>query len=163
MSINQIIKTLKNLVATHEVLIALSREKTEVVKKGSVEELQSLLVKERKQIRTLEKAEKNRQQAVETWFSENELPLTDTTLTRMLEIVSDEDEKQDLATVTITLTEMITKLKQQEQLNQSLLNQSIKFVQLSLDMMNPSLKNMNYGSNKQESASMKQSIFDSQA
>lgn len=163
MSINQIIKTLDNLEAIHEALIGLSKEKTEVVKEGSVEKLQSLLIKEREQIRMLEKAEKNRQESVEAWFWEKELPLTDTTLTHMLEIVSDEDEKQVLTAVTTTLSELITTLKQQEQLNKSLLNQSIKFVQLSLDMMNPSLKNMNYGNNKQESASMKRSIFDSQA
>ncbi|UJL45345.1 flagellar protein FlgN [Virgibacillus sp. NKC19-16] len=163
MSINQIIKTLENLVAIHEDLVSLSREKTKVVKEGSVEKLQSLLVKERKQIRTFEKVEKTRQEAVEAWFFENELPLTDTTITHMLEIISDEDEKQELTAVTTKLTELITTLKQQEQLNESLLNQSMKFVQLSLDMMNPSIKNMNYGNSKQESVTMKRSVFDSKA
>ncbi|WP_449355481.1 flagellar protein FlgN [Virgibacillus natechei] len=163
MSIKQIIKPLEHLVTIHEALVAISREKTEIVKEGAVEKLQSLLIKERKQINMLEKAEESRQEAVESWFLENKLPLTDTTLTRMLEIADNEDGIEELTAITITLTESITSLKQQEQLNKTLLNQSIKFVQLSLDMINPSLKNMNYGTNKQEPAPMKRSIFDSQA
>ncbi|MBP1971172.1 flagellar biosynthesis/type III secretory pathway chaperone [Virgibacillus natechei] len=163
MSVETILEKLQNLVNIHEELVAISKQKTEVVKEGSVENLQALLVKERKQIRVLEKEEKSRQEAVETWLFKNELPSNDVTITRMLEIVSDQKEKQELEQATINLTQIITELKQQEQLNLSLINQSMQFVQLSIDTLQPSITNINYGNKQQDSGAMKRSVFDSQA
>lgn len=163
LSVETILEKLQNLVNIHEELVAISKQKTEVVKEGSVENLQALLVKERKQIRALEKEEKSRQEAVETWLFKNELPSSDVTITRMLETVSDQKEKQELEQATITLTKIITELKQQEQLNLSLINQSMQFVQLSIDTLQPSITNINYGNKQQDAGAMNRSLFDSQA
>ena len=57
MSIHEIIKSLEDLVEVHEELLALSKEKTEIVKEGSIDKLQALLVTERKLVRKLEKKE----------------------------------------------------------------------------------------------------------
>lgn len=164
MSIEVIIQSLTELTSIHENLNSISEEKTEVVKEGSVDKLQQLLSKERKQILILEKAENKRQELVEKWFSEQKLPLNDMTITHMLEIITNEHDANRLEHTTIGLTKAITKLKQQEQLNQDLIRQSMQFVQMSLDMMSPTIKNMNYGKGKdRDTEGSKRSVFDSKA
>lgn len=162
MTVKPIIQVLEKLVNVHESLLGNAQHKTEVVKEGSVDKLQMVLVKERKYIQVLVQAEVERKKLVDDWFLQKDLPLNNATITGMLEILTNVDEKKELENKTIALTEAITSLKQQEQLNQALIQQSMQFVQLSLDMMNPSIKNMNYGNNK-EAAPMKRSVFDSKA
>ncbi|PAV31014.1 flagellar protein FlgN [Virgibacillus profundi] len=164
MSVQTIIQSLEKLVNLHMELLEISLQKTEVVKDGSIDKLQAVLLKERKSVRAIEQAEVIRQTEVEEWFSHKQLPKGEATITNMLELITDEQEKITLGNITIKLTQSITKLKQQEQLNQALINQSMQFVQLSLDMMNPSIKNMNYGNKKgSEPEPNKRSVFDSKA
>ncbi|OZU88801.1 flagellar protein FlgN [Virgibacillus indicus] len=164
MSVQTIIKSLEKLVNLHMELLEISLEKTKIVKDGSIDNLQAVLLKERKTVRAVEQAEAKRQTEVEEWFARKRLPTGDATITNMLELVTEEQEKTTLGKITIKLTETITKLKQQEQLNHALINQSMQFVQLSLDMMNPSIKNMNYGNKKgSEPETNKRSVFDSKA
>lgn len=146
----------------HEDLIGVSVHKTEIVKDGLIEKLQPLLVKERKYTQMLEQAEVKRKREVDTWFLHQQLPVNDATITQMLEVLTEKQEKEKLENMMIALTEAITKLKQQEQLNYALIQQSMQFVQLSLEMLNPTIKNMNYGKKKQTN-SAERSVFDSKA
>lgn len=162
MSVQMIIATLTDLALIHEDLIVLSEQKTEIMKEGSVGKLQQILSQERKFVQALGKAETKRQTQVKAWCTEQGFPEENITITAMLEAISDPTDAEQLEQKTITLTNAITKLKQQEQLNQELIVQSMQFVQLSLDMMSPSLKNLNYGKSKGTETS-KRSVFDSKA
>lgn len=162
MAVQQVMKSLEKLVEVNTYLVNLSKEKTAVVTAGSVDELQTLLVKERKYIRILEQTESDRDKTTKEWMKENKLTSAHVTITEMLTLIEDEQAKQELEQAAIQLTEIIIQLKQQEQLNQQLINQSLKFVQMSLDVMNPSFKQMNYG-NKKETQTVERSVFDSKA
>ena len=162
MSVKTIIQSLERLIRFHKDLLDISEQKTVLIKDGSIEALQALLVKESKEIRLLEQEEEKRQSEVEAWFQQRKIN-QDATLTNMLEIITDASEQKGLEETTIKLTEVITKLKQQEELNQSLLNQSIKFVQLTMGLMNPAMKEFNYGKQKQTASALNRSVFDSQA
>jgi hypothetical protein len=162
MSVQPIIQSLEQLIHFHERLVEISEQKTALIKDGLIEELQALLVKERKEIRLLEQAEEKRQVDVEVWFQKRQTDQT-ATITGMLEMLTDEAEIKELEEITIKLTENIAKLKQQEELNQSLLNQSMQFIQLTMSMMNPAMKEINYGKQKQAPPSINRSVFDSQA
>ncbi|WP_156288309.1 flagellar protein FlgN [Oceanobacillus salinisoli] len=163
MSVKPIIQSLEKLITLHEELLTISERKTELVKEGSVEELQALLVKERKHIRVLEQTEANRQQEVEKWLTAKGLPTEDVTITNILQMAENEAEKEELAAATTALTDLISKLKQQESLNHGLLKQSMQFVQLSMELLNPSISSVNYGKQKEVKKSMSRSLFDSQA
>ncbi len=162
MSIKAINELLQTLTRIHEELLKVSKRKTDIIKEGSAEKLQAILVEERKYIKVLEQAEQNRKQVVEKWYTDKRLPLEHMTITNMLEILTDKQEQQELEHMTVQLTKAITELKQQEQLNQALIQQSMQFVQLSLDMLNPTIQSMNYGKN-QETEGSKRSVFDSKA
>lgn len=162
MSAQHIIESLVKLVTAHQTMLDFSKEKTELLKEGAVEKLQAFLLKERKQIRILEKAENNRQEITKKWFEECGVSLEDITITKLLEVVENEEERGKLAQVATTLTNLITQLKQQEELNQLLLKQSAQFVQMSMALMNPQLSNMNYGNPKKGQRQMNRSLFDSE-
>lgn len=160
MSVAPIIQSIHKLIGIHKSLIDLSEQKTTIVTKGSIVKLQSILTQERQTVQMLNKTEKNRQQAVEEWCMRNHVPTDHMTMTHMLNVLDTGEERDLLEQTTTELTQLLTDLKQQEQLNQSLIQQSMQFVQLSLDMMQPTIKNMNYGNqNKNRS---KRSVFDSQ-
>lgn len=162
MSIQVITETLSELIKIHEKLIKQSKEKTEVIKEGSIEKLQTILSRERQCVQELEKLESKRAQQVNVWTEKNGLTDENMTITKMLKLIKNPLEAKQLELKTIALTEMITILKQQEQLNEELIMQSMQFVQLSLDMMSPTINNLNYGKN-QETSTVKRSVFDSKA
>lgn len=162
MSIHTIISTLKRLITIHEELCKVSKEKTDIIIEGSVEKLQHLLAKERKYIQLLEQSEIKRQKEVEDWFKDNDFMTEEMTITNMLKILANEVEKKKLENVTVELTNVITQLKQQEQLNQDLIRQSTQLVHMSLEMFNPTINQMNYGKKNNEQTDNR-SVFDSQA
>ncbi|MFC4023857.1 flagellar protein FlgN [Oceanobacillus longus] len=157
-----ITQSLEQLVKIHEDLLAVSNEKTRTVKEGSIDHLQSLLVRERKLIRLLEQAESKRKISVEALCKANDMAVEDATITNILQQVKNEAEQVKMENAAIKLTAVITKLKQQEQLNQVLISQSMQFVQISLELMSPTLKSMNYGV-KSEADTSSRSVFDSKA
>ncbi|RKQ35579.1 flagellar protein FlgN [Oceanobacillus halophilus] len=162
MSVESIIQSIEKLVSVHEELLIISKEKTKIIKEGSIEKLQALLVKERKQTRLLERAELHRQSEVEKWLIKKGISSENVRISNMLTHVEISNDKEKLASVTTELTEKITMLKLQEELNQALLKQSMQFVQLSMELLNPSIANINYGNQNQDSKPIKQSLFDSQ-
>ncbi|MBM7600536.1 uncharacterized protein (DUF849 family) [Virgibacillus halotolerans] len=161
-TVQKVIESLKKLIQVKSHLLNLSQEKTEIVTAGSVDNLQALLVKERKYIRLLEQAESERETATNEWMIETQQTQQNVTITEMLTNIEDEKAKRELEKTAIQLTDIIIQLKQQEQLNQELINQSMHFVQMSLDVMNPSIKQMNYG-NKKATQAVERSVFDSKA
>lgn len=162
MSIEAISQSLQTLIKVHVELYEFSKQKTEIIKEGSVENFQKILVEERKYAKRLLQAEEQRQEKVEKWYMDHQLPLENMTITNMLEIISNEQDQFELEQLTIKLTNAITQLKQQEQLNYDLIQQSMQFVQLSLDMLSPTINNMNYGKSHGSEAP-KRSVFDSKA
>ncbi|TFJ93301.1 flagellar protein FlgN [Lentibacillus salicampi] len=162
MSVQPIIQSLEKLISLHKGLFDLSKQKTGIVKDGSVDKLQSLLVNERKYVQAVEQAEADRQKNVREWAASRGLDFNNATITGILGTLSDEKVKEKLERTAINLTHLMTQLKQQEQLNQGLIKQSMQFVDLSLNMMTPSLKHMNYGG-KKSAGSPERSVFDSKA
>lgn len=164
MSMQEIIASLQQLLELHQSLLAISENKTEVLKKGDTDALKQLLKKEQKHVQALNKIEKTRLQQVSSWTTANQLDIEETNVTALLECVKDKKEKDDLERVATQLTELLVALKQQEQLNQQLTKQSLQFVQLSMDMIAPTIQSINYGNQKQSTdKSSKRSVFDSKA
>lgn len=164
LSIQELIQTLKEMMGYHKELLHASKEKTESLKDGDMNELQRILAKERKLVRKIEEVEKTRQAIVEKWIELHGHDDLEATITQILEKIEDDGERAELEQTVIELTTTLTELKAQEKLNLDLLNQSMQFVQLSLDLLNPSLKSMNYTEkNRQVSDAPNHSIFDSKA
>jgi len=162
-SVKAIIQVIENLIRLHDALLENAKQKTEAVKEGSLDKLQMVLIEERKYIQLLEQSESDRKAAIDHWFLQNNYPLNNRpTLTELLNLLSNQKEKNELERKSHLLKDLILLLKQQEQLNHALIQQSMQFVQLSLNVLNPSINNMNYG-NKSKKVSVKRTVFDSKA
>src|SRR5690625_6110131 len=140
MTYDKVLRSLDELVSIHKELIDSSNKTTENIKVGKVDELQDQIMHERKLSLKLEQAEEKRQAVVEAWFSANDIQSDEMTITEMLANIVDEEKQIQLASVTTKLTEAITTLKRSEQLNRELLEQSMQFVQMSLQLLSPDRK-----------------------
>lgn len=158
MATQKLIRVLEEIIALHNQLNKISKKKTDVLIDNAVDELQSLLVSENKYVQALEQSEEKRQKIVEKWFISKGIQEKEYTLTNMIPFISGKSEKELLQRLMIQLTEAITDLKRQEQLNADLMRQSLHFNQMMLDVLQPMIENMNYG---KEEHHMKRSAFDS--
>lgn len=162
MSVQAIIQALDVLISVHKKLINVSEQKTEILKEGSLDKFQKILREEQQHILLLERAEQHRQKQVSNWAEKQGYQDEDLTISGILERIENPEEAKQLEGKTVELTEHITTLKQNEQLNESLIVQSMQFVQVSLNMLSPTLDNFNYGKT-QRTQPIKRSAFDSKA
>jgi len=165
LSLKPTLQALDDLINIHEGLIDISEQKTNILKAGTSEELQKILIQEQSYIHKLELAERKRERVVRQWFAKYYPEEEELTVTRMLAMEMGDDEKKQLETSAATLTHLLTELKRHEQLNAALIKQSRQFIQISLNLLKPSIHTMNYKRLSQvESQQIKgQSVFDSKA
>ncbi|MRG84787.1 flagellar protein FlgN [Salinibacillus xinjiangensis] len=163
MSTQAIIQAMSKLMKLHESLLKLSKEKTELLKSGDMDAFQSLLVNENKHVQAVSQLEQKRVTLTEKWFQQQGVTSQENTVSEMLKHIKDENEKEELTNIFEKFIMLMAELKQQEQLNQELTQQSLQFVELSLDLLQPSIKNLNYGDQKKGSSAPKRSVFDSKA
>ncbi|GGC83030.1 hypothetical protein GCM10007216_12000 [Thalassobacillus devorans] len=158
--INQQIEKLKHL---HVSLLQLTKEQTVVLKSGDTDKLQQMLPKERKLLQAIEKAENDRLEAVSEWYRQKNIGEESPQASRLLEILEDSEEKNILQKNLEEMTSLIFAIKGQQQLNAELTKQSLQFIHLSLDMLQPDINQMNYGRKTEISRGENRSIFDSKA
>lgn len=159
--IESIISDMKRLVKLHKSLLHVSRKKTEALKTNDTGNLQQLGQEERRHIQALEKVEKGRRDNVRTWYDQEGIQNPDPTMSDMLEQLEGESHEK-LNAEYEALILVLADLKNQERLNAELTQQSLQFINLSLDLLQPSLSNMNYGG-EEGSEKPKRSVFDSRA
>ena len=162
MSINPLLEAMTELKVAHEDLLNIANKKTKVLIDGEMETLQKLLVDERKAIKVLEKAERKRQHGAALYQQAHHLTDEEMNVSALLETLSDEAVQSKLEELAVALIELVTALKRVEDTNKSLLEQSMQFVQFSIDLMSPSLNKLNYGKEKQPQREAR-STFDSKA
>lgn len=154
---------MQRLVELHERLLEVSKSKTEEIKHGDLDELSKLLIQERKQIQLISQKETERHEMVKAVFDEKQVTDKEHTMTNLLTFVEEGNEKEQLEKVMSTLIDVIVLLRDVEKLNYDLMVQSMQFVQLSLDMLQPSLSRLNYDKKRNSQASTNQYVFDSRA
>ncbi|WP_077624760.1 flagellar protein FlgN [Sediminibacillus massiliensis] len=162
MSVKPIVESLKNIAKLHESLLSISKDKTNCLKEGDTDKLQKLLVQERKHVQAINQLETKRQELVGEWAALNNMKPGEATVSAMIEKLDDHLDKTDLEKQFHHLTDVLIELKKQEQLNQELTEQSLQFLEFSIDMLDPSIKNMNYGTGTGQQSN-KRSLFDSKA
>jgi flagellar biosynthesis/type III secretory pathway chaperone len=159
MSAKKLIDSLEKLLTLHQSLLKLAMQKTDILKKGDMEELNALLANEQKHITAIQQLEEIRKEEVESLLQDQNV---DKTISSCIEFTN-EPERTKLTQLKDRLTEVITELKERNQLNQQLIHQSLQFVHLTLDMLAPQPASINYGPPKQNTAPKRQSMFDSKA
>jgi flagellar biosynthesis/type III secretory pathway chaperone len=160
MSAKQLIELLEKHVKLHKGLLELAKKKTEVLKKGDMEDLAGIMKEEQKYMTAINQIERERIQVVEAMVSGEE----ERTLTACISR-TEGTERTILEKLRDELSAVILELKNINLLNQQLTKQSLQFVNMTLDMVMPEPQNMNYAApnkvpNPYETG---RSLFDSKA
>ena len=166
MSIQPIVSILEKLEKMHRSLLQFANQKTELVKKGDIEGLDSIIKNEQSHVAAIEVLEKQRLQMVTDYLRAKGFALADTpTVFHVIEAAETEEERHQLNEVSKQLLSVVDDLKKQNELNQQLVYQSLKFVNISLDMLRPQPDQINYSGNQanEKNIAVKKSLFDSQA
>ncbi|TYS69882.1 flagellar protein FlgN [Sutcliffiella horikoshii] len=154
MSIPTIITILEKMLTLHAYLYELTVRKEEIVKANKVEELQRITREEKQYTRAIMQLEKQRAE-----LSKGK------TVTELAEM-STPTEKHTLLDLKARLTETIGNIQKQNELNQLLLEQSLQFVTMTLNTLNPQPNAVNYekpANTKKSVSAPARSLFDSRA
>jgi flagellar biosynthesis/type III secretory pathway chaperone len=164
LSANQLIALLEKHVKLHKGLLELANKKTEVLKKGDMEALSEMMKEEQKYIAAMKQIEKERILAVEKIISALGHTQVEPTLTACMELV-EEPERRVLERLRDNLVAVIAELRNINELNQQLLQQSLQFVHMMLGMIMPQPPEVNYKKPNMSPVSYgsSPSLFDSKA
>ena len=166
MSVQTIVEILEKLERVHKSLLELALKKTEVVKKGDMVELDKILKNEQSHVAAIETLEKQRQVLVTDYLKSQGFDFSGIpTVSNVIEAANSEIEREQLEQIRNRILQVVNKLKNQNDLNQKLVYQSLQFVNMTLDMVRPRQEQINYSGQqvKGQNVQPKKSIFDSQA
>lgn len=158
-----LLKTMTTLIDLHESLLSVAEEKTTRLKENNMTDFNQLLKIEQKHVQALEQIEKQRLKEASDLAAALGLP-EDAPVTTIIDQLPDASEREALEEKATTLLAYVVDIKQQEDLNRQLLKQSLQFVQLQMDIMQPSVESLTYGNKKaKDDPTTKRSVFDSKA
>ncbi|UCZ52696.1 flagellar protein FlgN [Bacillus shivajii] len=160
----QLAQILQAMTAIHKKFNDQAKEKQAVIKEGDMAQLEQLMKDETVLIQQLRKLEATRQHTVEQWMADKGLVKEDVTMETILQFFP--EERTELEEWQEKLLHEIEQLKQQNDLNQQLLEESLRFVNMSLDSMQPQSHFQNYGRpdvKTEEGPAPERSLFDSKA
>ncbi|PRO65665.1 flagellar protein FlgN [Alkalicoccus urumqiensis] len=157
-------KIFRALIQTHEQLNELARRKQKAVTKGDIDGLDQTLKQETPLIARLNQLEKARQTIVHQWLRENGIAAQDATMEQLMPAFS-RDDQEEFRALYETLAGEITALQEQNDLNRQLIEDSLKFVHLTMDAVQPGqMLSDNYsGRGGDDSDDKGRSLFDSKA
>lgn len=165
MSVSHILTTLSKLERLHRSLLDLSMKKTDIIKENNMAKLDETLKNEQAHVAAIERLEQQRLVEVTDYLrAQGCAPTEAPTVSQLIEVAQGEEQAQ-LRAVRERLTTIIAELKQRNDLNQKMIFQSLQFVNITLDLLQPRPEQMNYGNtaNGRVAQPMKKSYFESQA
>lgn len=160
-----LIETIETLLHVHRELLALSDEKVEHIKTGNMSALEKLLREEAKLISKLRLTEMVRAKNVQTILSKAGKVIEDATMSDVKELAT-EAEKEELDRLQAELLSVINELKRKNEQNEELIQESLRFVHLSLDLIAPHKEDIAYSNRPQDDDDrpiIGHSLFDSKA
>ncbi|MBO8164280.1 MAG: flagellar protein FlgN [Brevibacillus sp.] len=126
---------LDQLVNLHKELYTLAAQKKEVLIKGDADALLGITKQETKLLRAVEQVEASRMEMVDQICAAKGLPLKGATLQELIKSVTSAEEKSRLQQYRGELIRIVSELRQANELNQQLLEQSLSFINHNLELL----------------------------
>lgn len=156
MTFTELVSLLEKQVKLHKSLYQLALKKTEALKKQDIDALTALMNDEQKHIFAIQQLENNRLHFM------RQHGLAEATMTSCIEL-AEEPERSQLVELYDELSCIIANIKQANDVNRQLTEQSLQFVYLTLDMMMPQTQPMNYNKTNTYEEPLDRSMFESKA
>jgi flagellar biosynthesis/type III secretory pathway chaperone len=146
-SIMSVLKTLEQLVETHNHLLDIMKEKRTILVDGNIDGLQSILLRESSLVDEIQKLEEQRIQFVQEYFLKRDLVSTNFSLEELLQIEGNESIKNKLHSLAKQLRQIIKEITILNESNQELIQTSLSYVQFTISMHLRKEPSIGYGPN----------------
>lgn len=135
-SFEQLLDVMHSLDAAHHSMLDLAEQKKHALIRGDVEDLTRIVAKENKFIKQVGELDRQRVEAIGQYMIEKGYkPNPRVTVSDLTKIVFQAEDKKRLMEAQKKLLGAIRKLREINQLNQQLIEQSLAFIDYSLDLM----------------------------
>lgn len=135
MSIEKVVCVMEGLIRLHQELLVLAQEKTPVIVNNQVEKLNLIVQKENKLLREMNELNRERIQATgEYLLARGYRPDPKVTIRDLIRLIFKAEEKKQLMELHEQLMGLIGELRPINELNQKLVEQSLTFINYSLDL-----------------------------
>ncbi|OCT13148.1 hypothetical protein A8709_20605 [Paenibacillus pectinilyticus] len=165
MSIQELIHIMEQLLETHESLLVLSEEKTQLLVKNDVEKLNLIVNKESKLVRKVVELDQQRLLEISNYLiSRGYNPNPKITVSDLIKLIFKAEEKQALLQAHNRLMPVLRQLHDVNKTNQQLINQSLSFIDYTIDLvLGPSDDSIVYRNPAQQKSDIRSGIFDTRA
>jgi flagellar biosynthesis/type III secretory pathway chaperone len=134
-SLQGIIQILDQLVQHHERLLEIEVEKHTILLGSNPEGLIPLLHKQSKLLKTIDYWEAERKAAIDRYLLTSGIVADAFTISDLVKLVTDTPMKESLETYRNSLYKLIAEISTKNQVNQQLIEQSMSFVDLTLQLI----------------------------
>ena len=165
MSVTGLIHTMNQMIQIHQTLLELSQQKTSILVANQVDKLNQIVNKERNIIKEIKELDNRRIDEINEFLLEKGYkPNPKITIEDFSKLIFKADEKHSIKEAQEKLLRIIGKLKEHSQLNQSLIEQSLAFIEYSLDIvLGPPEDEVVYHKPLQQQNMKRSGIFDRRA
>lgn len=166
MSVQQVTEVLRSMDNLYSILVSLSQEKQQAIMDNDVVQLTKVMTEESRVLKHAAGLETAREREVALFLQEkgirSQLSLTITEMTRL---VFDPEEKEMLLQAQRQLSNTLHELKRLNALNKELIEQSLNFIDYSLNLLTslPEEEVVYSDPSKQQSSQKIRSFFDTRA
>lgn len=131
--IEKFCEILSEQLSVHEKLLTLSEEKREVLIKGSLPGLEKILKEEHKLIQEAQYLEKDRHAMILQLAENLKVDSSQLTISFLLDVVKDDPINNRINKLKTNLGEVLKELTQVNELNAKLLQQSLEYIQTTME------------------------------
>ncbi|WP_058300359.1 flagellar protein FlgN [Gorillibacterium timonense] len=136
MSIQALREEMEQLIHLHDGLLELSAAKTQVLVENNVEELNRIVHKEASLVRQVTECERRRMEAIDRFLiSKGFHPTPAITVSEVIRLIFRMEDKQAVQHLQQGLADRLEKLKRLNEQNRQLIEQSLGYLNLSLDLV----------------------------
>jgi flagellar biosynthesis/type III secretory pathway chaperone len=165
MSVQGLLQTMLKLVQVHITLLDLAEQKTNILVNNKVDKLNQIVNKETQLMKQITELDHQRINDISEFLIEKGYkPNPNITVGDLVKLVVKVEDKQAISDAQKHLLSIIDKLRQLNQLNQKLIEQSLAFIEYSMDLvLGPDDGIIYQNPSHQQQALKRNGMFDSRA
>ncbi|MFI2857110.1 flagellar protein FlgN [Paenibacillus sp. JSM ZJ436] len=166
MPIQPLIDTLHKLHAVYLDMLELADSKKLAIMNNNVDQLVQFMNRESKAVKVIEQLEVQRVNEAYTFLRERGIKSRlELSITEISKLVFDAQEKSELSSIQASLSHTLQQLRLKNELNQQLIQQSLAFIDLSLDMLTgkPSQEATYHHPSERSGNTQRSGLFDTRA
>ncbi len=133
-TVEQLKEALRQEISLYESLMEMADQKTLVVVRNKIQELEVITAKEQQFIREMGRFEQIRQSLLAHFSKEKELEEPPASLSALLSFLS-EEEQEEVEDLRQKLLALIQEFSEKNSLNEKLIKQSLEIIQTNLELM----------------------------